>query len=117
MMKLHLLNQQMSGTLACSSFGLTFCLFIKIHYFGKNQFSFSVLISSLMFPPLVLLVNTHVLCCCFSHQVVSNSLVTPWTTARQVPLSIGCPKLGCHSFSRLNDRTCLSCIGRQIHGE
>ena len=50
----------MSGTLAYpSSCELTFCLFIKIHYIGKNQFNFSVLVSSLMFPPLVVLVNTH----------------------------------------------------------
>ena len=28
----------------------------------------------------------------FTHSVVSDSLVTPWTVARQVPLSIGFPR-------------------------
>ena len=27
----------------------------------------------------------------FSHQVTSNSLVTPWTAARQAPLSVDSP--------------------------
>ena len=28
----------------------------------------------------------------FSHQAVSNSFVTPWTIALQVPLSVGFPR-------------------------
>ena len=28
----------------------------------------------------------------FSHSVMSNSFVTPWTVARQVPLSMGFPR-------------------------
>ena len=30
-------------------------------------------------------------CCCFSHQVLFDS-VTPWTVARQAPLSLGFPR-------------------------
>ena len=28
----------------------------------------------------------------FSHKVVSDSFETPWTIARQTPLSMGCPR-------------------------
>ena len=48
-----------------------------------------------MAPNLVALIHSHCansrsstqLCCC-SHQVVSDSFVTPWTVAHQVPLSM-----------------------------
>ena len=62
----------------------------------------------------------------FSHWVVSNSFVTPWTVARQAPLSVGFPRQKYWSglpfpFSKGSawprDQTqvsCISCIGRQI---
>ena len=34
--------------------------------------------------------STQLLCC--NHQVVSDSFVTPWTVAHQVPLSMGFPR-------------------------
>ena len=30
--------------------------------------------------------------CILSHSIVSNSFVTPWTTAHQAPLSMGFPR-------------------------
>ena len=62
----------------------------------------------------------------FSHCVVSNSFVTPWTVARQAPLSVGFPRQKYWSglpfpFSKGSawprDQTQVSCIsstGRQI---
>ena len=55
-----------------------------------------------------------------SHQVVSNSFVTPWTVAHQAPLS-RFPRLlewvaisFSRGFSWPRDRTYISCIGRWI---
>ena len=53
---------------------------------------------------------------------LSLTLKTPWTGARQAPLSMGFPRqeygVGCHfllqGISQPRDRTQASCIGRQI---
>ena len=59
----------------------------------------------------------------FSHSVVSNSFVTPWTVACQAPLSMGLSQArilqwAAISFSRElsppGDGNCVSCIGRWI---
>ena len=39
-----------------------------------------------------LVVISYLLLLLFSHQVVSNSFVTPWTVAHQAPLSMGFPR-------------------------
>ena len=61
--------------------------------------------------------------CCFSHWVVSDSLVIPWTVAHQAPLSMGFFQARilewvATPFSRGSshprDQTCVSCIGRQV---
>ena len=64
-------------------------------------------------------ISIHML---FSCSVVSDSFVTPWTVARQAPLSVGffmarIPEWVAISFSRGSpqprDATCVSFIGRQ----
>ena len=57
----------------------------------------------------------------FSHSVVSDSFATPWTVARQAPLSMGFLRQEYWSEQPFpfpgdlpNPEICISCIGRQI---
>ena len=72
------------------------------------------------FPTRRELVQSLSLLLLFSCSVVSDSFDTPWTVARQAPLSMGIPRQGYSSGVPFPPRgwprgwICLSCTGRQV---
>ena len=72
------------------------------------------------------LINFVYTCAMLRHSAVSDSSVTPWTVARQAPLSMGLPKARRLEWVAISssggsfpprDRTCVShasCIGRWV---
>ena len=104
---------------------MVFIFFTDIYLEGCLRFPKMVLVNEL-FKQRKYRGNNSCCCCCLVVESCPDSLVTPWTVACQVPLSMGFSRqkileLGATSFSRGSsqprDQTqvfCVSCIGRQI---
>ena len=95
---------------------------LSLRYLGKSEDRKHFCLSHIRFTSLVPEWN-QVCVSCLSRQVLSDASATPWTVARQAPLSLGFPRQGYWEwvaipFSRRpfwpRDQTLDSCIGRRI---
>ena len=95
---------------------------LSLRYSGQSEDRKHFCLSHIRFTSLVLEWNQDCVSC-LSRQVLSDAFATPWTVARQAPLSLGFRRQGYWEwvaipFSRRSfwprDQTLDSCLGRRI---